>query len=84
MQKWAYFYEIKNIVYAKLETIRNNKMINKNNQALVELSFDNKYKFTEAEMAKYLNVAIVKFIGTAKDEITAEVSDAKLIKCERC
>jgi isoleucyl-tRNA synthetase len=83
-QKWSYFFAIKDAVYAKLETLRNDKIINKNNQARVELEFDNKFDFNEAALAKYLNIAKVKFINQKSSKITVNATDAKLIKCERC
>jgi hypothetical protein len=71
-------------VYAELETLRTRKEINKNNQAQVELTFNNAYQFEETTLARYLNVAKVKFIDQKATKITAKASDAKLPKCERC
>jgi isoleucyl-tRNA synthetase len=84
LDKWVNFYSIKNSVYAELEKIRISKIINKNNQALVEIKFKNQFNFTERELAKYLNVAKVKIIKTNDELITVQVSNANLIKCERC
>jgi hypothetical protein len=64
--------------------LRNTKKINKNNQAIVELEFDNKYQFTEKLMAKYLNVAKVTFLDEKATKISAKCDDAKLVKCLRC
>jgi isoleucyl-tRNA synthetase len=84
IEKWAYFYKIKDVVYAELEKIRTNKIINKNNQALVEIRFDNKFNFDEQELAKYLNVAKVKIIKTNDEQIDVSTSNANLVRCERC
>jgi isoleucyl-tRNA synthetase len=48
------------------------------------LSFNNSYAFKEEQLAKYLNVAKVTFIKTDVKDISCEVSDAHLIRCERC
>jgi isoleucyl-tRNA synthetase len=82
--KWEYFKQIKDIVYAELEIIRNKKEINKNNQAYVKLSFNNTFNFTADVLAHYLNVAKVEFINQSSEKILVEVTDAKLPKCERC
>ncbi|MDR3257839.1 MAG: isoleucine--tRNA ligase [Mycoplasmataceae bacterium] len=82
--KWEYFFKIKSVVYTELEMLRNTKKINKNNQAIVELEFDNKYQFTEKLMAKYLNVAKVTFLDEKATKISAKCDDAKLVKCLRC
>jgi isoleucyl-tRNA synthetase len=84
LDKWAHFYNIKNSVYAELEKIRINKIINKNNQALVEIKFKNQFNFSEQELAKYLNVAKVKITKSDDELIVVKVSNANLIKCERC
>jgi hypothetical protein len=71
-------------VYAQLEILRNNKVINKNNQAMVTLSFKNDFGFSEEQLAKYLNVVKVKFLDINSTQITVNVADAKFVKCERC
>jgi formyltetrahydrofolate hydrolase len=68
----------------QLEILRTRKEINKNNQALVQLSFKNDFNFDEVLLAKYLNVAKVQFIDQKSEKIVVQVSDAKLPKCERC
>jgi predicted HTH transcriptional regulator len=72
------------VVYSELEVLRNKKEINKNNQAYIELSFNNTFNFKEEILAKYLNVAKVKFVDQKAQKITAKVADAKLARCERC
>jgi hypothetical protein len=79
-----YFKQIKDKAYAQLEVLRNKKEINKNNQAYVELAFNNKFNFNEITLAKYLNVAQVKFNDQKSDDIKIIVKDAKLPRCERC
>jgi hypothetical protein len=71
-------------VYTELEIIRNAKKINKNNQAIVELEFNNGYKFDKKSLAKYLNVAKVNFASETSDKIVAKCDGAILAKCERC
>jgi hypothetical protein len=75
---------IKDVVYFELEKIRTSKIISKNNQALVEIKFNNKFNFTEQELAKYLNVAKVKIIKTDDERISVSTTNANLVKCERC
>jgi isoleucyl-tRNA synthetase len=82
--KWTNFYNLKNIVYSELEKIRTNKVINKNNQAVVNIQFKNEFKFTEAELAKYLNVAKVHITNTNDETMSVTVDNANLIRCERC
>jgi isoleucyl-tRNA synthetase len=82
--KWDYFFQIKTLVYAELEKIRINKEINKNNQALVEITFNNQYQFNEKDLARYLNVAQVKIQLITSNEIKVRVSNANLVRCERC
>jgi isoleucyl-tRNA synthetase len=82
--KWEYFFKLKGLVYTELEKIRINKEINKNNQALVEISFSNENKFDEKNLARFLNVALVKFNIISGNEIQIKVSNANLLRCERC
>ncbi|GHU33450.1 hypothetical protein FACS1894166_08930 [Bacilli bacterium] len=82
--KWQRFAKIKNEVYASLEKLRFDKIINKNNQAFAVITFNNKYSFTNKDLAKYLNIAKVKINTVENEEVVVSVGDAKLIKCERC
>jgi hypothetical protein len=66
-----------------LEEIRNKKIINKNNEAIVKIKFNNQYQFKEHELKQYLNVAKV-IIENDKSPLEIEVNNANLIKCERC
>jgi len=66
-----------------LEELRNSKIITKNNEALVELTFDNQYNFEPVQLAKYLNVAKV-IINNQKNLMQVNVTNAQLRKCERC
>lgn len=81
--KWKAFDELKNLVFTKLEELRNTKIINKNNEAIVKISFNNQYQFNENELKRYLNVAKV-IIEDHKSNIEVKVDNAKFIKCERC
>jgi hypothetical protein len=80
----VYFKKLKDLVYAKLEQLRNKKEITKNTQAKVVLTFDNKFGFTEKELVKNLNVAFVEFVSTNIEEVEVEVSNSGFVRCERC
>lgn len=84
VEKWKSFDELKDLIYSKLEEIRNSKVINKNTEAIVKITFDNKFNFNEQELKQYLNVAKVIIESKDSKEIKVNVDNAKLIKCERC
>jgi hypothetical protein len=50
----------------------------------VNIKFKNEFKFTEVELAKYLNVAKVHIINVNDDTMSIAVDNANLIRCERC
>jgi len=83
-EKWEQFKNIKNDVYAKLEKLRNDKIINKNTQAKVEISLNNHFNWTEDELKGYLNVALVKLSQTDSNKISIQCSNANFVRCERC
>jgi isoleucyl-tRNA synthetase len=83
-KKWKTFFKIKDVVFAKLEELRKEGQIKKNNQANVIITFNNEADFSHKELAKYLNVAQVKIIDTKHDSITCEASATSHIRCERC
>jgi isoleucyl-tRNA synthetase len=81
-EKWTEFFKIRTIAFAKLEELRQNKAINKNTQAIVTINFENKWNWSEKELAKMLNVAKV----TIKTEpgLNIIVENGNLERCERC
>jgi isoleucyl-tRNA synthetase len=84
VKKWKAFDELKDLIFAKLEEIRNAKVINKNNEAIIKISFNNEFQFDAINLKYYLNVAKVVIVNSDSKEIIIEVDNAKLIKCERC
>lgn len=76
MKIWKKFFEIKDEVYSKIETLKNEKKLIDSTEALVFLPKDKCIK--ELDMKKLLNVAEIK----EGDLIFVCVS--KLEKCERC
>jgi isoleucyl-tRNA synthetase len=83
-EKWKQFDELKDLIFTKLEELRTNKIINKNNEAIVKIKFNNHHSFKENELKKYLNVAKVVIENLSTSDVVVEVDNAKLIKCERC
>jgi isoleucyl-tRNA synthetase len=83
-KKWKQFSNLRSIAYAKLEKLRAEKIINKNNQALVEIEFNNEFNFTQEELAKYFNVAKVIIKNSSSDTVNVEVANANMVRCERC
>ncbi|MCQ2748319.1 MAG: hypothetical protein MJ223_03805 [Mycoplasmoidaceae bacterium] len=64
--------------------MRNDKVIAKNNETDVVLTFNNKFNIDEALLKKILNVAKVTIKSTKEDKIEADVTKTKYIKCIRC
>ncbi|MDR2461733.1 MAG: isoleucine--tRNA ligase [Mycoplasmataceae bacterium] len=87
IEKWNFFFDLKDIIFAELEKIRVEKIINKNTQASVEIIFDNtKFNFTEEELKYALNVAEV-IVSSQKETKTTIVNVKKAsntTRCERC
>ena len=72
------FFNIKDKIYTKLEEARQSGIIKKSNEAIVLMK--KILNFDEQILAKWLNVALVKFIDN--DEIQIKNSEFK--KCLRC
>jgi isoleucyl-tRNA synthetase len=62
--------------------LRQNKIINKNTQAIVTINFKNEWNWTEKELARMLNVA--KVIIVKETELSITVENGNLERCERC
>lgn len=82
--KWEQIFKIKQLTNVMLEKLRNDKVINKNNEACVEIKFNNSYKINESLLKEILNVAEVTIIDTKAQEIDIKVSKSNFAKCERC
>jgi hypothetical protein len=67
-----------------LEKLKAEKKINKNTQALVAITFNNKHNFSDQDLAKYLNVAKVIINNSDNEEILVKAENANLVRCERC
>jgi isoleucyl-tRNA synthetase len=83
-EKWKSFDELRSLIFAKLEEIRSQKIINKNNEAIIKITSNQSYVFNNDELKQYLNVAQVYIQKHNSNEIIIEANNAKLIKCERC
>ncbi len=81
---WNAFFNLKDEVYTKLETLKKSGAIKKNNETKVVITFKNKYHFTASELKQYLNVAVVELIEKNIETIEVEVTNANLVRCERC
>ncbi|MCQ3914674.1 MAG: hypothetical protein MJ201_02635 [Mycoplasmoidaceae bacterium] len=64
--------------------MRNDKVIAKNNEADVVLSFNNVHKIETELLKKIFNVAKVTIKSTNDDKFEADVTKTKYIKCIRC
>jgi isoleucyl-tRNA synthetase len=83
VDKINYFLSLRQRIYNELERLRNNKVISKNNQAVVTIHFENIQEFDPITLAQYLNVAKVNIV-VVKGDIIIECDNAHLVKCERC
>lgn len=80
-KNWSIFFELKNLIYSKLEDARAMKIINKNNEALVFIEAP-KICFNEIELAPLLNVSEVIF--KKNKELKIRIEKTKNNKCLRC
>jgi isoleucyl-tRNA synthetase len=84
-EKWEQFFKIKTLSYAKLEELRRNKIITKNTQAIVLISFNNSFGWTAEELKYLLNVAKVEISQNDNSvEFEIKVDNANYERCERC
>lgn len=75
------FFVLKNLVYTKLEELRQMQIIKKNNEAIVYLK-NNNLNLDEKTLEKWLMVAKVKVNETQNEEII--VKNSQFRRCERC
>ncbi len=81
---WSLIFKLKDLVFAQIEKLRNDKVIAKNNEAEVVLEFDNATKIEETLLKKIFNVAKVT-INNKKVEIPKVlITKTKYVKCIRC
>ncbi|MDE5599493.1 MAG: class I tRNA ligase family protein, partial [Ureaplasma sp.] len=74
------FFQFRDLVLTELEKARNNKLIKKNNEAIITINNEYKTKFKNIDIKKWLLVADVKF--SDNNEIIVEHSNYN--KCSRC
>lgn len=80
---WDMFFKLKSVVYTELEKARNDKIIKKSNEASIDIYYSEKIPFNIFILKKYLNVAQIK-LHQEQSELKAKVSNANLVRCERC
>jgi isoleucyl-tRNA synthetase len=65
--------------------LRKEKIINKNTQAKVELTFNNNFSWTQDELRYLLNVAAVDIINKNDEkDIICKCENSNYERCERC
>ncbi|MCQ3907354.1 MAG: hypothetical protein MJ219_00955 [Mycoplasmoidaceae bacterium] len=64
--------------------MRNDKIIAKNNEADVVLTFNNEYNIDPALLKRIFNVAQVTINSIKRDRYEAEVTKTNFVKCIRC
>lgn len=80
--KWKEFFMLKDEVFVELEKARKDKIINKNNDAIVWYCSDSDLPFDETTIKQYLNIA--DFIFKKENEHKVLIKNSKYDKCERC
>ncbi|XQP55513.1 MAG: isoleucine--tRNA ligase [Mycoplasmoidaceae bacterium] len=83
-EMWNMIFKLKDLVFTKIEKTRNDKVIAKNNEADITLSFNNNLKIDPALLKKIFNVAKVTINSTNDDKITVEATKTNYVKCIRC
>ncbi len=81
---WTQIFKLKDLVFTQIEKMRNDKIIAKNNEAEVSLSFNNQYKIDPALLKRIFNVAKVEINSTKDDKYGVKVVKTKYVKCIRC
>jgi isoleucyl-tRNA synthetase len=82
--KWNVFKNLKTKVYAQIEKLRQDKIINKSNEVDVTISFKNEFKFTSLQLEQWLNVAKVTIIEINNQQINVKISKTTHVCCPRC
>ena len=81
---WNVIFKLKDLVFTNIEKMRNDKVIAKNNEAEVTLTFNNEFKIEPALLKKIFNVAKVTIINKEVDKPSCEVVKTGYVKCIRC
>lgn len=81
---WKQIFNIKDVVFNQIEKLRNDKVIAKNNEAEVELTFKNLNEISPLLLKKIFNVADVKINNSDTNEIKVEIKKTGYVKCPRC
>ena len=85
-EEWQQIFKLKDLIFAKIEQLRNEKIINKSNEVDVKITFNNNNKITPQLLKKILNVATITindFVEKDK-EYEVKVEKTTKIKCQRC
>lgn len=83
-KKWDLIFRLKDLVFAEIEKLRNDKVIAKNNEAEVSLEFDNTLKIDEQLLKVIFNVAKVTIVNSKVKEPKIKITKTKYVKCIRC
>lgn len=81
---WNQIFKLKDLVFTKIEKMRNDKTLAKNNEADVVLTFNNEHKIDPNLLKKIFNVAKVTINSVNEDKYDVEVTKTKYVKCIRC
>ena len=85
-EEWQQIFKLKDLVFAKIEQLRNHKIINKNNEVDVILTFNNNNNISSQLLKKIFNVATVTInsVDVKNKEYDVKVEKTTKIKCQRC
>ena len=85
-EEWQQIFKLKDLVFAKIEQLRNQKIINKSNEVDVILAFNNNNNISPQLLKKIFNVAtvIINNVDTKNKEYDIKVEKTTKIKCQRC
>ncbi len=83
-EMWDQIFKIKDLVFTQIEKMRNDKVLAKNNEAEVSLTFSNRFKIDSLLLKKILNVAKVTITSSIDDKYDIKVTKTNYIKCPRC
>ncbi len=81
-QEWKTFFELKDKIFAGIENARKDKVINKTNEAFIQITTNESLPTLAQYIPKLLNVAGVAF--TNGNELKITVTNSNFLKCERC
>ena len=86
LEEWQQIFKLKDLAFAKIEQLRNQKIINKSNEVDVILTFDNSNNISSQLLKKIFNVATVTInsVDVKNKEYDVKVKKTAKIKCQRC